>query len=76
MIYLTFLKKMVSISFADMIYTNIFIQGNKLTQLIHNLQTEITTPVDWLNIYKLTLNLTRTYFMISHKSRHKFRDLK
>ena len=62
-------QKIFSILFAD--DTNIFIQGNNLPQLIHDLQTELSTLVDWLNTNKLTINLAKTYFMIFHKSRHK-----
>ena len=36
--------------------TNIFIQGTNLPQLIHDLQTELSTLVDWLNTNKLTIN--------------------
>ena len=60
-------QKIFSLLFAD--NTNIFIQGNNLTQLIHGLQTEITKVVDWLNINKLTINLAKTCFIIFHKSR-------
>ena len=56
-------QKIFSILFAD--DTNIFIQGNTLPQLIHDLQTELTTLVDWLNINRLTINLAKTYFMIA-----------
>ena len=62
-------KKIFSILFAD--DTNIFIQGNNLPQLIHDLQTELSTLVDWLNTNKLTINLAKMYFMIFQKSRHK-----
>ena len=47
-------QKIFSILFAD--DTNIFIQGNNLPQLIHDLQTELSTLVDWLNTNKLTIN--------------------
>ena len=62
-------QKIFSILFPD--DTNIFIQGNNLRQLIHDLQTELSTLVDWLNINELTINLAKTYLMIFHKSRHK-----
>ena len=52
-------QKIFSILFADA--TNIFIQGNNLPQLIHDLKTELTTLVDRLNINKLTINLAKTY---------------
>ena len=62
-------QKIFSILFADVTCTNI--EGNNLPQLIHDLQTELTTLVDRLNINKLTINLTKTYVMIFHKWRHK-----
>ena len=63
MIYLTFLKKHLHL-FADDI--NIFIQGDNLPQLNHDLQTKLTTLADWLNMNKLTMNLAKMYIMIFH----------
>ena len=42
-----------------------------MNKLIAELQTEFTKVIEWLNINKLTVNLSKTYFMIFHKSRHK-----
>ena len=67
MIYLMFLKKYFPFHLLMIL---IFIQGNILTTLIHDLQTERTALVDWLNINKLTINPAETYFIFFHKSRH------
>ena len=46
-------------------------QGNNLHKLIAELRTELTKVIEWLNINKLILNLSKTSFMIFHKSRPK-----
>ena len=46
-------------------------QGNNLHKLIAELQSELTKVIEWLNINKVTINLSKTYFMIFDKSRHK-----
>ena len=50
--------KIFSILFED--DTIIFMQGNNLHKLIAELQTELTKVIEWLNINKLTINLSKT----------------
>ena len=55
MIYITFLKKYFPF-YLQMILIYLF-KVTTYHKLIHDLQTELNTLVDWLNINKLTINL-------------------
>lgn len=50
--------------FAD--DTNIFIQGRDLLSLQNTMNRELIHVAKWLNCNKLTLNLNKTHFMLTH----------
>lgn len=46
--------------------TNIFICGNNLQTLVNTMNTELVKVADWLNSKKLSLNVNKTQFMLTH----------
>ena len=58
-------KKCVHVLFADDI--NIFLNGKYINKLVEIIQSELFKLCNWLQINKLTLNLPKTHFMVSHK---------
>lgn len=61
--------KLYSILFAD--DTNVFIEGSNLNNLINTLNEELHKLTMWLDSNKLTINLSKTHYMIFHRSRIK-----
>lgn len=52
------------ILFAD--DTNIYVQGRNLITLQNTINNELTHVSSWLNSNKLTLNINKTYYMVTH----------
>ena len=48
--------------FAD--DTNLFYTGDKLDELVSNINTELQKIVEWLECNKLSLNITKTHYII------------
>jgi len=58
-----------SILFAD--DTNVFLEGKNVDILIDVIQLELHKLNTWLQTNKLTLNLTKTHFMVFHRAKIK-----
>ena len=54
--------------------TNIFLEGNSYTKIILELNTELLQIESWLVANRLTLNVSKTHYMIFHRSRIKTVD--
>ena len=50
------------ILFAD--DTNVFLSGNNVDELIRIMNNELTKIVDWLDCNKLSLNVSRTHYIL------------
>ena len=59
--------KLFSVLFAD--DTNVFVSGKNINDLVSTLNCELSKLVSWLNCNKLSLNLTKTNFMLFHHSK-------
>jgi hypothetical protein len=55
-------SKMFSIFFAD--DSNLFLSGKDHNELLSQMNMEITSVVEWLNVNKLSLNLKKTHFIL------------
>ena len=60
--------KLFCVLFAD--DTNIFLSGN-IQNLINTLHIELSKLYTWLLANKLTLNISKTHFMVFHRAKHK-----
>ena len=58
-----------NVLFAD--DTNVFINGKDNNTLIDTLQIELSNSNKWLLANKLTLNISKTHFMLFHIAKHK-----
>ena len=61
-------KNLFNISYAD--DTSILLSGSDLQKLIREMNTELELISEWL---KLTLNIDKTYYMVFHRGRRKFK---
>ena len=62
-----------AILFAD--DTSVFLEGNDLVEITHILNAELAKLTIWLSAnYKLTLNSSKSHFMIFHRARLKKTD--
>ena len=61
--------KLFTILFAD--DTTILIEGNNLHSLINSLNNELEKLNIWLKSNKLSLNVSKTHYMVFHRSRRK-----
>ena len=55
--------------FAD--DTNVFINGKDIHKLINTMQLELLKLYKWQLCNKLTLNISKTHFMVFHRAKHK-----
>ena len=69
LLFLLYINDMASISyvsfpilFAD--DTNVFLSGNNVDELIRIMSNELTKIVDWLDCNKLSLNVSKTYYIL------------
>ena len=67
-------NKIISILFAD--DTSIFIEGDSIESTIKILNSELTKISTWLTENKLTLNVSKSHFMIFHRARIKTNSIK
>ena len=58
-------EKLYFVLFAD--DTNVFISGKNLDTLINEMHIELSKLTTWLQANKLTLNLTKTQYMVFHR---------
>lgn len=61
--------KIFSILFAD--DSNLFMSGKNPNQLISTMNTEMVKVIKWLSINKLSLNLTKTHYIVSKQPKRK-----
>ena len=62
-------KKIFPILFAD--DTTVLIEGNNLDVIITSLNSELDRINTWLKYNKLSLNVTKTHYMVFHRARRK-----
>ena len=62
-------NKIFPILFAD--DTTVFIEGNNLDVIITSLNSEPDRINTWLKSNKLSLNVTKTHYMVFHRARRK-----
>ena len=55
--------------FAD--DTNVFLNGKYIKNILNTMQLELTKLYNWLLANKLTLNISKTHFMVFHSAKHK-----
>ena len=55
--------------FAD--DTNVFLNGKYINIIINTMQLELSKLYNWLLANKLTLNISKTHFMVFHRAKHK-----
>ena len=55
--------------FAD--DTNVFLNGKDIKIILNTMQLELTKLYNWLLANKLTLNVSKTHFMVFHRAKHK-----
>ena len=55
--------------FAD--DTNVFLNGKDIHIIINTMQLELSKLYNWLLANKLTLNISKTHFMVFHRAKHK-----
>ena len=60
--------KLFHVLFAD--DTNVFLNGKNINMLIDTIQQELSRLYVWLLANKLSLNLSKTHFMVFHRARH------
>ena len=58
-----------SMFFAD--DTNVFLNGKDIKIILNTMQLELTKLYNWLLANKLTLNISKTHFMVFHRAKHK-----
>ena len=65
--------KLCCVLFAD--DTNVFITGKDLNKLIETMHSELNKLSIWLNANKLTLNISKTHFMVFHRGKRKLNKI-
>ena len=61
--------KLFYVLFAD--DTNVFLNGKNINTLVATVQHELSKLYIWLLANKLTLNVSKSHFMVFHRARHK-----
>ena len=61
--------KFVSILFAD--DTTILFEGDNFHSIITSLNYELGKLIIWLNANKLSINVSKTHYMVFHRARRK-----
>ena len=62
-------EKLFTILFAD--DTTILIEGTQVNSTITSLNSELAKLTDWLKANKLSINVSKTHYMVFHRSRRK-----
>ena len=60
-------EKLFTILFAD--DTTILIEGTQVNSMITSLNSELAKLTDWLKANKLSINVSKTHYMVFHRSR-------
>ena len=60
-------EKLFTILFAD--DTTILIEGTQVNSMITALNSELAKLTDWLKANKLSINVSKTHYMVFHRSR-------
>ena len=58
--------------FAD--DTNVFLNGKKINTLVDTVHHKLSKLYIWLLANKLTLNVSKSHFIVFHRARHKKRE--
>ena len=48
-----------------------FLNGKDIKIILNTMQLELTKLCNWLLANKLTLNISKTHFMVFHRAKHK-----
>ena len=67
-------EKLFAILFAD--DTSVFLEGKDLAEITNTLNAELAKLTVWLSANKLTLNTSKSHFMIIHRAKLKSSDTK
>ena len=51
--------------------TNVFLNGKDINIIINTMQLELSKLYNWLLANKLTMNISKTHFMVFHRAKHK-----
>ena len=62
-------EKLFTILFAD--DTTILIEGTQVNSIITSLNSELAKLTDWLKANKLSINVSKTHYMVFHRSTRK-----
>ena len=62
-------ENLFSILFADDI--TVLIEGTNITTMIATLNCELAKLTEWLNANKLSINVSKSHYMVFHRSRRK-----
>ena len=62
-------EKLFTILFAD--NTTILIEGTQVNSMIPSLNSDLAKLTDWLKANKLSINVSKTHYMVFHRSRRK-----
>ena len=62
-------EKLFTILFAD--DTTILIEGTEVNSIITSLNSELAKMTDWLKANKLSINVSKTHYMVFHRSTQK-----
>ena len=62
-------EKLFTILFAD--NTTILIEGTQVNSIITSLNSELAKLTDWFKANKLSINVSKTHYMVFHRSRRK-----
>ena len=67
-------EKLFAILFAD--DTSVFLEDKNLAEITNTLNAELAKLTVWLSANKLTLNTSKSHFMIFHRAKLKSSDTK
>ena len=65
-------KYLYNILYAD--DTSILLSGSDLQKLVREMNRELELISEWFKANKLTLNIDKTYYMVFHRGRRKFKN--
>ena len=49
--------------------------GNDINKLVEIIQSELFKLYNWLQMNNLTLNLSKTHFLVFHRAKHKINSI-
>ena len=65
-------ENLFSILFAD--DTTVLIEGTNINTMITSLNCELAKLTEWLNANKLSINVSKSHYMVFHRSRRKINN--